>query len=257
MPLRRTQYEGEFDLPAPPPGQVANTQITALAQLVVFEFPDTNVDCFEVYTCVERQWKLRETLLDVVQQKFTQARSPDDIHPEHLPVAAGILTWLGSFERWLESSFLYEIFEDLGEAHDRTKAEGHFHRAFLLGMFALLYDKAFEALREFFTDIHYTHYPEDEPTALQMTDWQVYVASSDLIISAASDQECLVRKREDDVKLTWWDHRRLILEDEPDQREGVSWLWQDREEMEEMARRYPEAAMLTRRPFMMPVVQFR
>jgi hypothetical protein len=124
-------------------------------------------------------------------------------------------------------------------------------------MFSLLYDKAFEALREFLIDVHYTHPLEDEPTALSITDWQVYVASSNLVISAANDQECHVRKREDIDKLTWWDHRHLILEGGPDQREGVWWLLQDKEEMEEMACRLPDAAMLTRRPFMMPVVQFR
>jgi hypothetical protein len=256
MPLRRTHYEGDFDLPAPPPGQVANTQITSLAQLVAFEFPDTNVDCFEVYACVERQWKLRKALLDAVQQKLAQARRPEDIHPEHLPVAAGILTWLVSFDTWLKASFLYQVFDDLEEAHNRTKAEGDFHRAFLLGMFALLYDNAFEALREFLTDIHYTHSLEDEPTTLSITGWEVYVASSNFNISAGSDQECLVTKRKDNDKLTWWDHRQILLETGPDKRESARWLWQEKEELDELARRYPDAAMVTRRPFMMPAVHF-
>jgi hypothetical protein len=257
MPLRLIQYDGPFDLPLPPPGQAENDQVTSLAQLVIFEFPPSSLDCFEIYTFVELQWTLREALLNGVHNKLADARKPEDVHPEHLPIAAGILEWLAGFEKWLRMLFLYGVFEAFEEAHDRAKAEGDFDRAFLLGMFALLYDKAFDALREFLTNVHYTHYLEDEPTALPITDWQVYVASSDLVISAASDQECLVRKREDVDKPTWWDHRRLILKGGPDQREGVSWLWQEKSEMDELAHRYPAAAMLTRRSFMMPAVQFR
>jgi hypothetical protein len=174
-----------------------------------------------------------------------------------LPIAAGILEWLAKFEKWLRMSFLYGVFETPKEAHDRAKAEGGFDCAFLLGMFGLLHDKAFESLREFLIDVHYTHPLEDEPTALSITDWQVYVSSSNLVISAANDQECHVRKRGDIDKLTWRGHRRLILEGGPDQREGVWRLLRHKEEMEEMACRYPDAAMLARKPFMMPVVQFR
>jgi hypothetical protein len=85
---------------------------------------------------------------------------------------------LVSFERWLNASFLYEAFKALEEAHARAKAEGDFNRAFLLGMFALLYDKAFDALREFLINVHYTHI------------LNVYVPLSDLLISAANEQEC-------------------------------------------------------------------
>jgi hypothetical protein len=97
---------------------------------------------------------------------------------------------LVSFERWLNASFLYEAFKALEEAHARAKAEGDFNRAFLLGMFALLYDKAFDALREFLINVHYTHILNEELTALSITDWQVYVPLSDLLISAANEQEC-------------------------------------------------------------------
>jgi hypothetical protein len=55
MPSRLTQYVGEFDLLVPSPGQVETTNITTLGQLVVFEFPATNLNRFRTYICVERQ----------------------------------------------------------------------------------------------------------------------------------------------------------------------------------------------------------
>jgi hypothetical protein len=98
MPLRITQYDGEFGLHIPPPGQVKTTNITTLAQLIVFEFPATNLDRFEIYTCVERQWELRKALLAGVRDKLLNAQSSEDVHPEHPPIAAGILQWLYGFE---------------------------------------------------------------------------------------------------------------------------------------------------------------
>jgi hypothetical protein len=109
---------------------------------------------------VERQWSLPEALLDGVHHQFLRATTSEDIHPELLPIATGAL----------RLSFLYGVFEAREEAHARTKAEDGFDRTFLLGMSSLLYDKAFEALREFLTDVHYTHSLEDEPTALSITD---------------------------------------------------------------------------------------
>jgi hypothetical protein len=63
------------------------------------KFPDTNLDCFEVFACVERQWTLRAAFLNAVHHQFLQAASSEDVHPEHLLIAAGILGWLASFER--------------------------------------------------------------------------------------------------------------------------------------------------------------
>jgi hypothetical protein len=94
MPLRIAQCDGEFGLPVPPLGQVETTNITTLTQLVVFEFPATDLDRFHIYACVERQWELRKALLAGVRDKLLNAQTSEDVHPERLPIAAGILQWL-------------------------------------------------------------------------------------------------------------------------------------------------------------------
>jgi hypothetical protein len=131
-----------------------------------------------------------------------------------------------------------------------------FGKVFLLGLMAGLFDEAFKALREFFVDIHYTHPLEDDATALPLEEWEVYVKSTNLIISNANKQKCITVERDDSNTLVWWDHRRIILESGTTKREGAWWLWQDQEEMEELAHRYPEAAMVTRRPSMPAAIQF-
>jgi hypothetical protein len=111
---------------------------------------------------------------------------------------------------------------------------------------SLLYDEAFEALREFLVDIHYTHFLDDAPTALSSKEWQVYVKPTNLLISNVNKQECTTLEPDDNNNLVWWDHRRIILDGGTTKREGVWWLWQVQDEMEELAHRYPEATMVTR-----------
>jgi hypothetical protein len=110
--------------------------------------------------CVERQWSLHGACLDGIHHQFLRATTSEGIDPELLLIATGALRLL----------FLYGVSEAPDEAHARTKAVDCFDRAFLLGMFGLLYDKAFKAWREFLTNVHYTYHLENEPTALSITD---------------------------------------------------------------------------------------
>jgi len=97
----------------------------------------------------------------------------------------------------------------------------------------------------------------DRDTELPLTDYQVYVALTDLIISVRNNQECKTSRRIGDRDLLWWSHRRNILREGTDKRKSAQWLVQDKKEMEELAARYPVPGMLSRRPFMMPAIDFR
>jgi hypothetical protein len=257
MPPTPIQYGGRYDLPLPPPEQPTVDTIITLEQLQLFEYPPVDLNPFELWSFIERQWKLRKALLQGVQRSLTQAQSAEDVHSEFLPVPAGVLYWLGSFERWMRLSFLSDVFENPTEAHDLLKEEGQDERAFILGSLGQLYDHMFKTLCDFFVEIHYTDELDEIPTDLPLTECKVYVASTDVIISATSKTDCKITERQGSTELLWWDQRRLILEQGPNKREGVCWLLQDKEYMEELTERYPVPEMLSRRPFMMPAIQFR
>ena len=258
MPHTHVLYGGRYDLPMPPPEQVTvDDDIITLDQLQRFDYPPIHLDPFELWSFIERQWKLRKALLEGVQRKLTQAQSAEDVHPEFLPVPAGILYWMASFEQWLRMSFLRGIFENPTESHDLLKEEGQDERAFVLGSLGQLYDHMFKTLCDFFVEIHYTHELNEKPTELALTEYKVYVASTDLVIAAISKTDCKITERQGSTEILWWDQRRMILEQGPSKREGVWWLLQDRDYMKELAKRYPVPEMLSQRPFMMPAMQFR
>ena len=61
----------------------------------------------------------------------------------------------------------------------------------------------------------------DGDTELPLTDYQVYVAPTDLIISVCNNQECKASRRNGDRDLLWWNHRRSILREGTDKRKSA------------------------------------
>jgi len=112
-------------------------------------------------------------------------------------------------------------------------------------------------MRSVFITVHYTHELEGDPAELTLSDYEIYVASTYLIISARNNQECKTSRRNGDRDLLWWDNRRVILREGTDKRQRAQWLVQDKKQMEELAARYPVPEMLSKRPFPMPAINFR
>lgn len=78
--------------------------------------------------------------------------------------------------------------EEPSQSHHLFQEAGDYERAFMIGSIGQLYDQIFKTLRTFLFEIHYTHEPDEVPTDLPLTDYQVYVASTDSIISADQDR---------------------------------------------------------------------
>jgi hypothetical protein len=157
MPHTHAPYGGRYDLPVPPPEQVTVDNTITLDQLQLFGYAPVHLDAFELWAFIERQWKLRKALLEGVHRRWSEVQSAEEVQPEFLPVSAGVLYWMASFEQWLRMSFLRGIFENPKESHDLLKEQGQDERAFILGSLGQLYDHIFETLRTFFLEIHYTH----------------------------------------------------------------------------------------------------
>jgi hypothetical protein len=149
MPPTHIQYGGRYELPLPPPEQLTFDNIITLDQLQRFDYPPIHLDPFELWSFIERQWKLRKALLEGVQRKLTQAQSAEDVHPEFLPVPAGILYWMASFEEWLSMSFLRGVMEEPGKSQHSFQEAGDYERAFMIGSFDQLYDRIFKTLCDF------------------------------------------------------------------------------------------------------------
>ncbi|KEQ68835.1 hypothetical protein M436DRAFT_67754 [Aureobasidium namibiae CBS 147.97] len=146
---------------------------------------------------------------------------------------------------------------DLEEARLQAQVKGLHSLEALITNPDRIHDDAFQTMRSFLITVHYTHELEENPIELPLTDYEVYVAPTDLIISARRNQECKASRRNGDRKLLLWDHRRNILRDSTDTQQSAQWLVQDKKEMKELAARYPVPGMLSRRPLMIPAIELR
>ncbi|KAH0330832.1 hypothetical protein KCU71_g52, partial [Aureobasidium melanogenum] len=178
--------------------------------------------------------------------------------PEDIVVPAAILKWMAGFEEWLRKSFLHVLFSD---PYDPTDTEHWINatsdpdRSDLIWQFVELWDQVFSTMREFLIDIHYTNTIDLTGDTLRpYTDYEVYIKQTQLLIAAANNDYCTAMTPLDENKLAWWDHRRMLLQKGATRREGVAWLLQVREQMDELASRYPDAEASLRRPFMMPAI---
>ncbi|CAD0095931.1 unnamed protein product [Aureobasidium mustum] len=162
------------------------------------------------------------------------------------------------FEEWLRKSFLHVIFSDSGGRTRWVTFDGPRDRENLVYEFGYLWDHIFHVMRQFLIEIHYTNDIDLTGDTLRPhTEHEVYVNRKKLLIAPSGPEDCSATTPVDEYKLAWWEHRKLILQRSTGRREGVAWLLQDREEMDELARRYPDAKATLRRPFMMPAIQFR
>lgn len=111
-------------------------------------------------------------------------------------------------------------------------------------------------MSEFLIYIHYTN-PIDfaGDTLYPCTEYKVYIKLTQLLLTSVDKDYCIAMIL-DECNRLWWDHRRIILASGDTKREGAAWLLQDREEMNELARRYPDAEATLREPFMMPAIKF-
>lgn len=147
--------------------------------------------------------------------------------------------------------------DSLAHAHAEAQDQGLGALEALITNLVEVHNDVFETLRAFLITVHYTHELEKDPTDLPLTDYEVYVAPTDLIISASNSQECKAHKRNGNRDLLWWDHRRVILREGTEEQKNAQWLVQNKEEMEQLAERYPVPSMLAERPFTMPSLEFR
>ncbi|KAG9711220.1 hypothetical protein KCU77_g149, partial [Aureobasidium melanogenum] len=260
MPLQSTQYSGPFDLPTPPSDQQCATFHTRDPDiLAIFSIPPTN--SINPEEEVRYQWGVHEARLRRAREVLTTDIRDLAVLPEDVFVPAAILKWIGGFEEWLRKSFLHVLFSD---PYDPTNTECWINatsdpdRSDLVLQFVELWDQIFSTMREFLVEIHYTNTIDSTRDTLHpYTNYEVYVKPTKLLIAATNDDYCTAMTPLDEHKLAWWKHRRMLLQRDTTRREGVAWLLQVREEMNELARRYPDAEALLRRPFMIPAIQFR
>jgi len=257
MSAEEIERGGDFDLPMPPPDQISVDDPVDLTQLMRFEYPAVHGDAYDIQAFVRQRWEPRKALMKSVYLRFIQAQDLDLIQPKHLTIPAGVLHWLASFEQWLRLSFLRGATKTLEEARLQAQEKGLHSLEALINNLARIHDDVFQTMRSFFITVHYTHELEGDPTELPLTNYEVYVAPTDSIISVRNNQECKASRRNGDRDLLWWDHRRVILREGTDEQQSVQWLVQDKKEMEELAARYPLPGMLSERPFMMPAIEFR
>jgi len=257
MSSEEIERGGDFDLPLPPPDQISVDDPVTLSQLMRFEYPAVHGDAYDVQAFVRQRWEPRKALMKSVYLRFTQAQDVDLIQPKHLTIPAGVLHWLASFEQWLKLSFLRDTSKTLEEVRLLAQEKGLHSLEALINNLGRIHDDVFQTMRSFLITVHYTHDLEEDPTELPLTNYEVYVAPTDSIISVCNDRECEAFKRNGDRNLLWWDHRRIILREGTDKQQNAQWLLQEKKEMEELAARYPIPGMLSTRPFMMPAIEFR
>ncbi|KAG9698712.1 hypothetical protein KCU76_g2070, partial [Aureobasidium melanogenum] len=260
MPLRSIHYSGPFDLPTPPSDQQSASFHTRDPDiLAIFNAPPTH--SINPEEEVRYQWGIREARLRRSHEVLTADIRDLAVLPEDIVVPAAILKWMAGFEEWLRKSFLHVLFSDPYDATDTERwisATSDPDRSDLILQFVDLWDQIFTAMRKFLIDIHYTNTIDLTGDTLRpYTDYEIYVKPTKLLITPFNKDYCSAMSPLDEHKLAWWDHRSMLLQRGATKREGVAWLLQVREEMDEMARRYPDAKALLRRPFMMPALQFR
>ncbi|KAG9516529.1 hypothetical protein KCV07_g6737, partial [Aureobasidium melanogenum] len=260
MPLQSTQYSGPFDLPTPPSDQQSASFHTRDPNiLAIFNAPPTS--SINPEEAVRYQWGVREARLRHAREVLATDIRDLAVLPEDILVPAAILKWMAGFEEWLRKSFLHVLFSDPYEPTDTERwinATSDPDRSDLILQIVELWDEIFTAMREFLIEIHYTDDIDlTGDTMRPYADYEVYVKQTQLLIAAVNNDYCTAMTPLDENKLAWWDHRRRLLQKGVTKREGVAWLLQVREEMNELARRYPDVEASLRRPFMMPAIQFR
>lgn len=259
MPLQITQYFGPLDLPTPPRHQQSASLETRDPDiLALFNAPRKYL--VKPYEDVRDQWRVRRAHLRHVHQVLTSDLEQLEVLPEDVVTAAAVLKWMAGFEEWLRKSFLHVVFTDPSdptEAAQWMDAAMYPDHVDLILQFEELWDKIFDTMRKFLINIHYTNTLDLTGDTLRpYTDYEVYIKPTQLLITPRDKEYCIAMSPNEHKRLCW-DHRRIILERGNAKREGVAWLLQDREEIEELARRYPDAEATLRKPFMMPAIQFR
>jgi len=272
MPLQQQAYDGDLGLPVPPADQ-DSVRLQDLADeslepqrfrlLQEFKYPPVHLDAYDLYMYVHKEWQLRASDLSTSRRLLIGPRPSYLALTPHIIMAAFVLRWVANFEAWMRLCFLRDIF-NLPTGAGTTPRPHTSDQNLLLDRFGDLWDMVTRTMRYSLVQVHYTDSRDDSDVLLpfysdKTLNYQVYVASTNKVLTVVDHFHHREEERTPLMGLTRWDHRRIILSTQPIIRQGVQWFYQDRDEMKEWARRYPDPSVLLpgRGPYMPPAVQFR